>query len=63
MSDREWKRVFNHPYQQNKNAAATDAHLLATTVKVPPYSPFTVPFTVPFAYAHGKSGRTRAYYA
>jgi ATP-dependent exoDNAse (exonuclease V) alpha subunit len=44
MSDREWWRSFDHPYQSLPKTQGTHGHLLATQVEVPPYSTFAVPF-------------------
>jgi hypothetical protein len=44
MSDREWWRSFDHPYQSLAKTQGTHGHLLRTQVEVPPYSTFAVPF-------------------
>jgi len=44
MSNREWWRSFNHPYQSLTKTQDTHGQLLPTQVEVPPYSTFAVPF-------------------
>jgi len=44
MNEKEWTRVFEHPYKDIASAAATHGHLKPTPVPVPPYSTFAVPF-------------------
>jgi len=44
MSEREWIRIFRHPYREIKKAQATHGCLKDTLVKVPPYAAFAVPF-------------------
>jgi AAA domain/UvrD-like helicase C-terminal domain len=44
MSDQEWWRIAEHPYQQLSKTAGTHGHLLPTRIEVPPYSTFAVPF-------------------
>jgi ATP-dependent exoDNAse (exonuclease V) alpha subunit len=44
MNEKEWIRVFEHPYQNIPKAAATHGDLRATSIAVPPYSTFAVPF-------------------
>jgi hypothetical protein len=44
MNEAEWRRRFEHPYQNNKKTASTHGSLKPTVVKVPPYSTFAVPF-------------------
>jgi ATP-dependent exoDNAse (exonuclease V) alpha subunit len=44
MNDKEWLRVFEHPYKEIPAAASTHGHLRPTRVPVPPYSTFAVPF-------------------
>lgn len=44
MSDREWWRTVNHPYQTLPKTADTHGHLRPTRIEVPPYTTFAVPF-------------------
>ena len=44
MNEQEWRRQFDHPYRDNKKAAATHGCLQPTAVRVPPFSTFAVPF-------------------
>ncbi|MGO8753358.1 MAG: ATP-dependent RecD-like DNA helicase [Thermoguttaceae bacterium] len=44
MNESEWRRQFEHPYQNNKKTASTHGCLKPTVVKIPPYSTFAVPF-------------------
>ena len=44
LSDREWVREVNHPYQSITKAQKTHGHLKPTFIKVPPFSTFAVPF-------------------
>ena len=44
MSDQEWWRVAEHPYQKLSGTQATHGHLRPTRITVPPYSTFAVPF-------------------
>jgi ATP-dependent exoDNAse (exonuclease V) alpha subunit len=44
MNEREWWRIFNHPYQSIEKAKPTHGKLVRTPTKVPPYSTFAVPF-------------------
>ena len=44
MNAKEWIRVVNHPYRDNKNAVATHGHLKSTPLKIREYSTFAVPF-------------------
>lgn len=44
MNDREWRRVFDHPYQQISKASSTHGHLNPTTHTVPEYAALAVPF-------------------
>jgi hypothetical protein len=44
MSDREWTRILEHPYEKLKGAQDTHGHLRPTAVKVPAYSTFAIPY-------------------
>jgi ATP-dependent exoDNAse (exonuclease V) alpha subunit len=44
MNDKEWIRIFSHPYKNSKKVAATHSHLENTKYKVAAYSSFAVPF-------------------
>jgi len=44
MSERQWIRVVEHPYADNKKARATHGHLKKTKIIVPAYTTFAVPF-------------------
>ena len=44
MSAKEWTRIVQHPYQDNKHCRETHGHLRPTPVPVRPYSTFAVPF-------------------
>lgn len=44
MSEREWYRLFKHPYQENSKAKETHGHLKPISVKIPPYAAISVPF-------------------
>lgn len=44
MNEREWVRLFEHPYKDIPKAAATHGHLKPTRIPVPPYCTFAVPF-------------------
>jgi hypothetical protein len=44
MSQREWSRLFSHPYAKNRHAVETHGHLRPTTLQVPAYATFAVPF-------------------
>jgi hypothetical protein len=44
MSDREWWRVAEHPYQRLSATADTHGHLLPTRIEVPSYTTFAIPF-------------------
>lgn len=44
MNERQWVRVFNHPYKDLSKTHATHGRLEATPFSVPPYTTFGVPF-------------------
>lgn len=44
MSDREWWRTVEHPYQALPKTARTHGHLRPTRIEVPAYTTFAVPF-------------------
>ncbi len=44
MSDREWHRLFLHPYSAIPKTQPTHGHLKPTTFAVPPYSTWAIPF-------------------
>lgn len=44
MSEREWWREVNHPYQELKLTANTHAQLRPTRIRVPEFSTFAIPF-------------------
>jgi hypothetical protein len=44
MNEKEWVRLFEHPYKDIPTASSTHGHLKPTSVPVPPYSTFAVPF-------------------
>lgn len=44
MTPHGWRRVFRHPYTENRKAAATHGVLKPTAVPVPEFSTFAVPF-------------------
>jgi len=44
MNEKEWVRLFEHPYKDIPAASATHGHLKPTSIPVPPYSTFAVPF-------------------
>ena len=44
MSDQDWWRIVNHPYQSLTKTADTHSQLLPTRITVPAYSTFAIPF-------------------
>ncbi len=44
MNEKQWTRVFNHPYQEIDKAAATHGVLKPTPKVLPPFSALAVPF-------------------
>ncbi|MGA9470807.1 MAG: hypothetical protein WBV36_00005, partial [Terriglobales bacterium] len=44
MNAREWMRVVEHPYADNRKTTTTHGHLQPTPLMVEPYSTFAVPF-------------------
>ena len=44
MNEKEWYRLFKHPYADNPNLQDKHGNLKPTTVCVPPFTTFAVPF-------------------